>query len=122
MERLTKRQKEILRYLDDSYPHKIPKWEILREFNDGNTGMEIKILGKNKLIAIHIFSGIQKHRGIRHKLGYISLTITPKGKEKLQENFKTKLIDAAYNNPLKAVSIVTALILGILGLIITLSK
>ena len=122
MERLTKRQKEILRYLDDAYPHRIPKWEILREFDDGETRMETKILEKNKLIAVYKYSGIPKHRGIRHKHGDISLTITPKGKENLQENFKTRLMDAVYNNPLKAVSIVTALILGILGLIITLWK
>jgi hypothetical protein len=122
MERLTKRQKEILRYLDDAYPHKIPKWEIFHEFDDRDTRIETKILEKNKLIAVYRYSGIPKHRGTRYKLGDISLTITPKGKEKLQENFKTRLMDAMYNNPLKAVSVVIALILGILGLIITLWK
>jgi hypothetical protein len=121
MERLTKKQKAILRYLDNVYPHRMPKWKMLREFNDGDIRKEIKILEKNKLIAVYRYSGIAKHRN-RQKLGDISLTITLKGTEKLQENFKIKLMDAAYNNPLKAVSIVTALILGILGLIISLWK
>jgi hypothetical protein len=122
MERLTKKQEEILRYLDNVYPHRISRWKILREFDNGDTKIEIKILEKNKLIAMYRYSRVPKHRSNRHKFGDISLTITLKGKEKLQENFKTKLMDAAYNNPLKAVSIVTALILGILGLIITLWK
>jgi hypothetical protein len=117
MKRLNKRQREILEYLDEAYPYRMPKRDILSEFDDGNTRMELKILEKYELINVYRYSNIHTRRGIRYRLGDISLTITPKGKEKLRENFETRLVDAIYNNPLKAISIAIALISVVMGII-----
>ncbi len=114
MERLSKKQREILEYLDEAYPHKVLKSDVLNEFDDGTTRMEIKILEKNKLINVHRYSGIRTHHGTRYRLGNISLTITPKGAEKLRETFSTRLIDSAYNNPWAVVAIVVSVLLGII--------
>jgi hypothetical protein len=116
MERLTKRQKEILDYLDDAYPHRISKWEILSEFDDGDTRMEIKILEENKLINVHRYSGIPTRRGTRYKLRDVFFTIAPKGKEKLRENFNTRLMDTAWKNPWAVIAIVVSVILGLITL------
>jgi predicted transcriptional regulator len=116
MERLSKKQREILEYLDEAYPHRVLKSDVLSEFDDGNTRMEIKILEKNKLIKVHRYSGRRIHDGTRYRLGNVSLTITPKGVEKLRETFSTRLIDSAYNNPWAVVAIVVSLLLGIITL------
>ncbi len=116
MEKLSKKQREILEYLDEAYPYRVPKLDVLSEFDDGNTRMEIKILEKNKLINVHRYSGRRTHHGTRYRLGKVSLTITPKGAEKLRETFSTRLIDSAYNNPWTVVAIVVSLLLGIITL------
>jgi hypothetical protein len=116
MERLSKKQREILEYLDAAYPYRVPKLDVLSEFGDGNTRMEIKILEKNKLINVHRYVGIRARHGTRYRLGNVSLTITPKGAEKLRETFSTRLIDSAYNNPWAVVAIVVSILLGIITL------
>lgn len=112
MERLNKRQKEILTYLDEAYPFSLPRNHILLEFGEPeeiyffDDLTELELLEEMKLIELGY-----------GKTGDSRLTITPKGRKKLRENFKTRLVDAIHENPLKAISIGVALISVILGLI-----
>ena len=112
MERITKRQRDILEYLDDVYPFSVPRKDILHLFGESedvfifNDLPDIKLLDDMKLVTLSY-----EKRGEEH------LIITPKGKEKLRENFMTRLIDAIYDNPLKTISIIVAIILGLITLL-----
>ncbi len=114
MERLNKRQKEILIYLGKIFPKDTNYDSLVKEFGSKPDDIlsDIEILKDKKLIKM-LEGTFQR---------YICISISPKGIEKLKENFITRLTDAIYNNPLKAVSVGIALILGILGLIITIWK
>ncbi|MFZ2411395.1 MAG: hypothetical protein WAW23_07490 [Candidatus Methanoperedens sp.] len=114
MERLTKRQRTILTYLDKIYPFSERRIHLIIKFKERELGdMEDNI---SAIADITLLEKMQLVEKKHWRDGEARLTITPKGKEKLRENFKTRLVDAIYDNPLKAISIAVALILGLIAL------
>lgn len=108
MEILNKKQKEILNYLHEVYPASLKKEIILEKLGDKPEDIlaEIKLLEESKFVTL-IY-------GLGDAFPAV-LTITPKGIEKIQENFITRLKESAYNNPWPVITIVIILILGIIA-------
>ncbi len=128
MERLTKEQKEILAYLKDANPRIVSLSELNcnieseRRYKKGVVLIEIKILEEKGLVKSNFYTHMNNKNKVAIDPGSYYFTISSKGIDKVRENFITRILDAAYDNPLKAVSVIITLILGILGLIITLWK
>lgn len=108
MEVLNKKQKEILDYLNEVYPASLKKEVLLEKLGDKPDDIlaDIKLLEENKLVSLLY--------GLGDAFPTV-LTITPKGIEKIQENFITRLKESAYNNPWAVIAIIVTLI----GVIIT---
>ncbi len=106
MERLNKKQKEILTYLDEVYPKSLSARDLLRELEDEPDDIlaDVKLLEEKKLVTLDYTVGIAFP---------VLLTITPKGIEKLRETFITRLEDSAHKNPWTVIAIVVPLILGL---------
>lgn len=108
MEIPNKKQKEILTYLDKVYPNNLKKGELLEKLGNKADDIlaDIKLLEEKKLVEL-IYGGGDTFPGI--------LTITPRGKEKLRETFRTQLKESAHKNPwgviLPVITIVISLIL-----------
>jgi hypothetical protein len=106
MDRINKKQREILNCLDKVYPDGLAEEVLLTKLKDKPKDIDIladiKLLEENKLISARYESN--NYPG--------DLTITPKGIEKLRENFKTRLIDASHNNPWIAIAVIISLFLG----------
>ncbi len=108
MERLNKRQRQILTYL-----YKRSRVEESAEY-----ATLVNYLGCNSLDA---YTDIEllKNKGLVEFDPQFReyLSITPKGIEKLQENFITRMQDAAYDNPWAVVTVIVSIVSVILGLI-----
>ncbi len=114
MERLTKKQREILKYLK-RFHNGIPYSEFTEIFNYAGINIEIDILQENGLIGFYNTNGkIYTHKGIDYPNSFF-LKITPKGREKFRETFITRIYDTAYNNPWA----VMAIIISVISLIVT---
>jgi hypothetical protein len=98
MERLTKKQREILNSACKVFPNSISSSDIPpKAFNVS----DIKILESKGLVNVDYTAG---------SYSPVCLTITPNGIEKLQENFKTRLIDAVHDNPLAVIAIIISVL------------
>ena len=103
MYKLNKRQKEILRILDGEYPNRISGENFLKKI-DGKPEdvlVDIKLLEENKFI------------NPLYGLGSAfpsSLEITPRGKEKMQENFIKRLESSTYENPWPAITVIVTVV------------
>lgn len=108
MQRLNKKQKEILNLLDEVYPASLKKSILLEKLGNkpNNILADIKLLEKNKLVDL-IY-------GVGDNFPAV-LTITPMGKEKLQENFITRLRESAYNNPWPMITVIVMIVLGLIA-------
>ncbi len=110
MERLNKRQKEILTYLNKFPYFSLKRENLLNALNEPKDKLEI-ILYDIKLLKE---KGLVKQGQVN---GDMLLTITPKGKEQLQlrENIITRIQE--YDTLIKLIAVLLALISVILGLI-----
>lgn len=103
MEGLNKKQTEILNYLGKMYPNELNKEELLTKLGDeaNNILADIKLLENKELVTLSygLGSTFPTH-----------LTITPKGIEKLRENFGTRLYDSIRCNPLTTITTVIAIL------------
>lgn len=109
MEMLTERKKEMLAYLNKNYPFSVRRVDLIAKF--------IRMTSKprtveNGRLVLEDITLLKEMRLIEKKdlHGEAHLKITSKGKEKLRENFKTRLIDTAYNNPWGVIAIVIGII------------
>ncbi len=103
MERLNKKQKEILSSLEKVYPSNRNRDELLEELGyiPNDILADIKLLEAKEFVSL------------TYRLGDTfpyTLTITPKGIEKLQENFKTRIKDEIHNNPLTVIAIIISVL------------
>lgn len=103
MERLNKKQRQILGNLYKKYPDTIKSEIILGELNCDEKDLlaDVIILNKHGLITAEYEIGRQFPT---------SLTITPDGIVKLRENLFTRLIDSGWKNPWVIVAIILTLI------------
>ena len=109
MGRLNKRKKKILANLDkadNGSMDGIALQNILRDEPD-NILPDIKLLEREEFVDN------------QYSLGSTfptKLTITPLGKAKLKEGFKTRLLDSAHDNPWAVVAILVTIIFGLISL------
>lgn len=116
MEILTKRQKEILAYLNKKYPFRERRIHLIIKFIEG-TDEPRDVENIRAVIAdITLLEEMQLVEKKYGQDGEARLKITSKGKEKLRENFKTQLMDTAYKNPWAVIAILITLILGLIAL------
>lgn len=100
MERLNKKQKEILTKASKKFPTSIPSTDISPKVGEAIL-KDLKLLEAKGLITADYTVGSSFP---------VSLAITPKGIEKLQENFKTRLIDTVHDNPLAVIAIIISVL------------
>lgn len=105
MERLNKRQKELLECLKKVYPNSLNREVLLRKLGHElkDISVDIELLYQNELVIVRYENGASS----------MNLTIAPKGIEKLQETFRKRLGDSAHKNPWAVIAIVVSLILGL---------
>jgi hypothetical protein len=105
MERLTKRQKEILTYLSKIFPNFTDNDSLVKELGGKSDDIlaDIETLRDKELIKTVY--------GTFHK--YICVSISPKGREKLHETFFTRIQDTALKNPWVVATVFVAVVLGI---------
>lgn len=98
MERLTKRQKEILTKALKVFPGHFP---LESGESQQNILADIKLLEKKNLVTADYTISSYFPTGV---------TITPIGIEKLQENIITRLLDTGWKNPWVVVAVIVSLI------------
>lgn len=107
---LNKTQKDILKQLNNDYPHGIAKDILLQR--TGRTENEllsdVKILDSAGLIRTiyEVGAFFPPH-----------LEITEMGREKLRETLLTRLKDTTYNNPWVIITVITSIISVILSIL-----
>ena len=108
MEKLNKKQKQALKCLDEVYPASLQKKILLEKLGyvENEILSDIKLLEENKFVDL-IYEISQTFPSV--------LTLTAKGKEKLKENFVTRLKESAYNNPWPAIAVIVTIVLGIVS-------
>lgn len=107
MEKLNKKQKEILTCLNKVFPEPLNEDVLLTKLKDKPKDIDIladiKVLEKKKFVKV--VYGLDSYFPT-------SLTITPEGIEKLQENIITWLYDSARSNPWTVIAVIISLCLG----------
>lgn len=111
MERLNKKQREILDYLKKVYPDYETSEDLLKDlgYRPEDVLADVMLLKEKELIAT--MGGY-----LGSPLGSTYFAISPKGIEKLQETFIARILDTAYNNPWAVIAIIMSVILGLVTL------
>jgi predicted nucleotidyltransferase len=116
MERLTKKQREILKYLKKFHSEGKPYSVVTDDvFSYAGVGIEIEILVEKGLIELCLNGEPYKPKGRDYPESVI-LNITPKGIVKLRETFFTRIQDTAWKNPWAVIAIILSVILGLIAL------